>query len=678
MSPAYTDVTKKSHVHGPGDSLIKTGPNPAPKLLSYPIDVTLDSLIINDAPIRDQLAGAVIDGEILETMDYAAGTVTLNVQDSSRTLVHGLLSQWVSADSPVIVTSRAGQRRHRVMPQEWNEIQLVIDGRDYTLVGAVKNGNQFDLTFENRAIHELRRYSTPKVWYRDTYTRAMVVQSMCKEVRGYHIEFYAPELYIPQPITTTKGLPSPRETKSKKLRGFSKGAHFTVKGHRNTSQQKSHAETIIRVGESMHAPYNCLVAALMAAIELSNLNSNTTVGGIQYGGGSGLFAFLSSTDETNDSHAFFKSAIQTAQLLPGSPPETLAYMVENGGRGGAYFFTEAEFKRWTSEAEAILKAWGTSLTGGSVTFTEYNRYAFKRGLDGQRENSWDCAVRLAKEVNWRVFSTDNILWWVDDNDLRYSIPFDTISEATEGIESIDWEIDTGKKLNSVTVTADLARWQAPPGVPIVIEDAGPANGRWLVFEVRRPLFQNVAEITCHLPSPPIAEPAPTTKRVSITGGKLGTSIALSGNAKVDATYAKAVEISKKKYPYVFAGGHTSDFSPHGGPGIGYDCSGYVSACLNAGGMLTSPLASGGFLSWGDSGQGKLMTIWTNPNPGASGHVFIEFKLPPPAGHCQANTSHSSFDGNKQGAELLPWGYNGAADAAGSPGNNFFPRHWPGT
>jgi hypothetical protein len=333
-------------------------------------------------------------------------------------------------------------------------------------------------------------------------------------------------------------------------------------------------------------------------------------------------------------------------------------------------FKPAEFSRWITEGQEILKQWGTSFTGGSVTFTEYNRYAFKRGLDGQRENSWNCMVRLAREVVYRVFSTDNVLWWVSDNDLRTSVPWDTIDENTIGIDSIDYEIDSGKPLNSVTISAHLSQWQCPPGVPISIENSGPADGHWLVYEVRRPLDTDVGEITCHLPSPALPEPAPTTKRVSISGTKLGAPIAATGNSSVDAVYARAVQINSKHYPYVFGGGHASDFSPNGG---GYDCSGYVSACLNAGGMLKTPEATPGLISWGQPGPGRLMTVWVNPNPGASGHAFIEFKFPAPVGHSQANTSH--VNPPSWGAAVLPWGGPGQTDSGSS---NFHPRHWPGT
>jgi hypothetical protein len=63
-------------------------------------------------------------------------------------------------------------------------------------------------------------------------------------------------------------------------------------------------------------------------------------------------------------------------------------------------------------------------------------------------------------------------------------------------------------------------------------------------------------------------------------------------------------------PYIYGGGHKSFDSK------GYDCSGTVSYALHGGGLLDSPLDSGSFMSWGDSGPGQWITIFTNP-----GHAY---------------------------------------------------------
>jgi cell wall-associated NlpC family hydrolase len=64
-------------------------------------------------------------------------------------------------------------------------------------------------------------------------------------------------------------------------------------------------------------------------------------------------------------------------------------------------------------------------------------------------------------------------------------------------------------------------------------------------------------------------------------------------------------------PYVWGGGHGRWLDK------GYDCSGSVSFALFAGGMLDSPLTSGGFMNWGEPGPGRWITIYTNP-----GHVYM--------------------------------------------------------
>ena len=83
----------------------------------------------------------------------------------------------------------------------------------------------------------------------------------------------------------------------------------------------------------------------------------------------------------------------------------------------------------------------------------------------------------------------------------------------------------------------------------------------------------------------------------------------SADAKVAAMIAAGNRIATT--PYVYGGGHGS-FQDSG-----YDCSGSVSYVLNAAGFLDSPLASGGLMSWGEPGEGKRVTVYSNP-----GHVYM--------------------------------------------------------
>ncbi len=64
-------------------------------------------------------------------------------------------------------------------------------------------------------------------------------------------------------------------------------------------------------------------------------------------------------------------------------------------------------------------------------------------------------------------------------------------------------------------------------------------------------------------------------------------------------------------PYRYGGGHGT-FNDSG-----YDCSGSVSYALHGAELLDVALASGGFMSWGQPGPGRWITIYANP-----GHMFM--------------------------------------------------------
>jgi cell wall-associated NlpC family hydrolase len=64
-------------------------------------------------------------------------------------------------------------------------------------------------------------------------------------------------------------------------------------------------------------------------------------------------------------------------------------------------------------------------------------------------------------------------------------------------------------------------------------------------------------------------------------------------------------------PYVWGGGHGKWID------TGYDCSGSVSYALHGAGLLSSPLDSTGFMSYGNPGPGRHVTIYAN-----RGHAFM--------------------------------------------------------
>jgi peptidoglycan hydrolase CwlO-like protein len=82
-----------------------------------------------------------------------------------------------------------------------------------------------------------------------------------------------------------------------------------------------------------------------------------------------------------------------------------------------------------------------------------------------------------------------------------------------------------------------------------------------------------------------------------------------GDDAVAKVVAAANEIATT--PYVWGGGHGGSASG------GYDCSGSLSYALAAAGLVNGSLTSGGFMSWGEAGPGRRITVYAN-----AGHAFM--------------------------------------------------------
>jgi cell wall-associated NlpC family hydrolase len=74
-----------------------------------------------------------------------------------------------------------------------------------------------------------------------------------------------------------------------------------------------------------------------------------------------------------------------------------------------------------------------------------------------------------------------------------------------------------------------------------------------------------------------------------------------------ATVKKVIQAANRirATPYIWGGGHAAWSSR------GYDCSGSVSFALHGAELLSTPMVSGSFESWGAPGPGKWITIYAN-------------------------------------------------------------------
>ena len=100
-------------------------------------------------------------------------------------------------------------------------------------------------------------------------------------------------------------------------------------------------------------------------------------------------------------------------------------------------------------------------------------------------------------------------------------------------------------------------------------------------------------------------------------------------------------------PYLYGGGHG------GFKDSAYDCSGSISYALAAAGLVQSPMASGPFMTWGEAGPGRWITVYANP-----GHAFMV------VGGWRFDTSALSGGGTRWTRQMRPTG-------------GFVARHPPG-
>jgi septal ring factor EnvC (AmiA/AmiB activator) len=110
------------------------------------------------------------------------------------------------------------------------------------------------------------------------------------------------------------------------------------------------------------------------------------------------------------------------------------------------------------------------------------------------------------------------------------------------------------------------------------------------------------------PAPTENVPAPNGSTASISSDGTATAPAGAPQAVKDVI-AAGNQITNT--PYLYGGGHGSFESS------GYDCSGSLSFALHGGGFLASPLDSTGFMTWGESGPGQWITVYSNP-----GHAYM--------------------------------------------------------
>jgi cell wall-associated NlpC family hydrolase len=196
---------------------------------------------------------------------------------------------------------------------------------------------------------------------------------------------------------------------------------------------------------------------------------------------------------------------------------------------------------------------------------------------GQREDWWTGITRIMTAINWRVFARRGHVVIAPDSWLLNQ-PGITISEATDGIDSIDFDVDRGRPTATVTIACRADRWQVQPGEPVTTTDLGPGDDTYLCSQINRSLTSKTASVALTKKQKTLPEPGSSS---GATVGDGGSAMAFIG--KVAAQKLGQASEGVQKF-VTFELQHVGDTYQWGGNGPhDWDCSGIVYAATAAAG-----------------------------------------------------------------------------------------------
>lgn len=668
----------------------------------------LDDLVLTwtggGRPLK--VSGAITALSITRTIE-GASTIVMTIVDP-----HGhLFSE--QANRVVTRPTSTKQKKNNALTDERGKpinaptlsgraVEIILDDVAFRLT-KVTGGldDVYTLTFEDRIIYWMRRKKGAISASRASVTRAEFILKMVREIKTETIPFICPQLSKKQPqakpefddeeslsmsllaavmvdppppnvFAPARGRPrdTDKDTPNKK-KGVKNAAGLTVKGKRADQEQKRNMNEVMEAAWDAPGATKRSVKAAVLAVIAETLARN------EEGGDStstGILQLLASTARAfnidpmsiSDVVDGFMtkgywgkgSAVQLAKDHPDWPAWKIAQYVQGSGAGQA---TEgrANYGPWMDEAQRWMDAYSGDTDLGAEGGGQYRKsYQFKRDAD---ENAWEAGLRLADEVQWRLFPIGRAVMYSSELDLFRRQVAETVNKGDQRVLEFPWEVDWNKNPNECSITVLLKDWEAYPGTCIMVDGYGAPDGRWLVTEMERDWFDERATFTLKQPLTPKKEPAAEVgdRTVGVSGDGTGGEIGTLYNA------CKHIS-SIAGQSYVWGGGHSKPLSQTDSKGL--DCSGSTSLALWRADMWPSKLGdhalvSGDFKKWGNSGRGHLFTVMYNAT-----HVWIQFEE-------AAGMMYKRFD-------TSPWGDT----AGGGPRMrktertdqaSFQKRHWPG-
>jgi len=471
-------------------------------------DVSVERLLLHPASDTRLLPGLgletkIIDGHVANSMREAPSLSVTVLDPHDDLLTSGIFAYNLNAeldDMPFRLVSVSRQE----------EDAIVLD-------------------FEHLIVAALRTHNEPRKFSRGDFTRAEAARALVREVKAMPIVFVSPDIHRRQPIRKADERKSASERKSNRDPGISESAEVKrPDGRAFTTAELGNAERALDVADSLKAGKKATLALAEACIVEGPFFRNPLGGD---GSSSGILQLLaghlggstSTHGGRRDIELVCKMFLQDgftgvggAIAVARAHPEWTAGQVAQAVQGSGF---PKRYDAVKESAEAMIAAY----KGGGESFgaagSYYKRYEFTRGQAEKVETTWDCTGRWADEVRWRRFvAGKRTYYFVADEHLMRSKPRYLIDPTTTGlVGKPTFDLEVGRRTvvvrgrsvalpSECVVRVRIDRWAAPPGSVIELADYGPLNGRWLVDEVSRPLFDAEAEVHLRQPQKALAEP----------------------------------------------------------------------------------------------------------------------------------------------------------------------------
>lgn len=653
--------------------------------------------------------GATTSLKIARTIE-GASTITLSVLDPhghilSEKANRGFRQTTKGVNPSMALTDQNGKPLDAPTLQQ-RAIEIVLDDVPFRLTkigGDLLDG--YTLTFEDRGVFWMRHKKGALSSSRADVTRAQFILKMFREIKTESIPFICPQLSRSQPIKKSEeaemGLaelfavtvlvdpPSPdvfdesrtrmpKDTDKdapKKKKRITTSDRLTIKGKTANHEQISNMNEMMEAAYDEKGATDRSVKSAVVTVITETLAYNKEEGTST---STGMFQLLASTARTfgvdpmdiaGCTHLYMTKgftgqggAISLCKAHPDWPVYRIAQAVQGSGAGRATN-GRANYGQWVDEAQKWIDAFkgrggGSDITGGSYR----KSYQYQRDKD---ENSWECGLRLADEVRWRLFPVGRAFFFDSETDLFRREISEVVRKGDPRILDLPWEMDWNKPVNEFTFRVMLKSWEGYPGSTIMFDGYGAPDGRWLVTDLERDWFEPEADITVKQPLAPLKEPAAEI-------GKTTTGVSGEGTGgEIGRLYQAALHISNWGKPYTWGGGHGVPMDSIGPQGL--DCSSSTSLALYRADLWDTKkngnmaYVSGDFDRWGAPGSGHLFTVMYN-----STHVWIQFEQAAGMMYKRFDTSHPD-GGTGMSSERGPR----MRKSSRNDQDRFQKRHWPG-